>query len=67
VTAAREAFKEVLKSKSRDEAIRHFALMERAQTNLADGKVSMARKDLERVLVEDSSYPGVQEMLDGLS
>jgi hypothetical protein len=67
MTAAREAFKEALKSKSRDGVIRHFALMERARTNIADGKVSMGRKDLERVLAEDSTYPGVQAMLDELS
>jgi tetratricopeptide (TPR) repeat protein len=62
-TAAREAFKEGLKSKTRDAAIRHRALLERAESYKAEGKASMARKDLERVLAEDSNYPGLQEAL----
>jgi len=62
-TAAREAFKEALKSKSRDAAIRHRALAERAETYVAEGKVAMGRKDLERILAEDSSFPGVRERL----
>lgn len=66
LTAAREAFKEALKSKSRDAAIRHFALVERAKTQALDGKKGMARKDLERVLAEDASFPGVRELLDEL-
>lgn len=63
LTAAREALKEALKSKSRDAAIRHFALVGRARTYLADNKGGMATKDLERVLAEDADYPGVQELL----
>lgn len=62
-TAAREAFKEALKSKSRDAAIRHRALVERAQCYVAEGKPAMARKDLERVMAEDSAYPGLLEAL----
>lgn len=62
-TAAREAFKEALKSKSRDAAIRHFALLGRARTYLAENKGGNAKKDLERVLAEDAGYPGVQELL----
>jgi tetratricopeptide (TPR) repeat protein len=65
-TAAREAFKEALKSKSRDAAIRHRALVERAASFVAEGKASLARKDLERVLAEDSNYPGVREALQSL-
>jgi hypothetical protein len=65
--AAREAFKEALKSKSRDSGIRHRALVERARTYLAESKPAMARKDLERVLAEDASVPGVRKMLDELS
>lgn len=65
-TAAREAFKEALKSRTRDGAIRHRALLERAASYAAEGKVSMARKDLERVLAEDSSYPGVRDALESL-
>lgn len=65
-TAAREAFKEALKTKTRDAAIRHRALLERAGSYTTEGKASMARKDLERVLAEDSNYPGVQQALQSL-
>ncbi|HYJ70661.1 MAG TPA: hypothetical protein VEX15_23650 [Nocardioidaceae bacterium] len=65
-TAAREAFKEALKSKSRDARIRHFALVGRTQTYLAEGKASMARQDFERILAEDSNYPSVRETLASL-
>ncbi|WP_454855276.1 DUF4236 domain-containing protein [Promicromonospora soli] len=64
-TAAREAFKEALKSKSRDAGIRHFAMVERAKTYIAEGKWAMARKDLERVLMENANYRGVRELLAG--
>lgn len=61
--AAHEAFKEALRSRSRDAAIRHYALSERATNYIAQGKKGMARKDLERILAEDSSYEGVRERL----
>lgn len=61
--AAREAFKEALKSKSRTAAIRHRAYIERALTYIAQNKNAMARKDLERVLAEDASAPGIAEAL----
>jgi tetratricopeptide (TPR) repeat protein len=64
--AAHEAFKEALRSHSRAAPIRHLALVQRAQNYLAQGKKSQARKDLERVLAEDSSYEGVREQLAGL-
>lgn len=63
-TAAREAFRAALKSRSRDAAIRHFALVERAKSYAAEGKNAMARKDLERVLAEDANHPGVRELVD---
>jgi tetratricopeptide (TPR) repeat protein len=65
--AAHEAFKEALRSRSRSPAIRHLALAERAQNYLAQGKKAMARKDLERILAEDSSYEGVRERLAELA
>jgi tetratricopeptide (TPR) repeat protein len=61
--AAHEALKEALRSRSRASEIRHRALAERAQNFLAQGKKSQARKDLERILAEDSSYEGVREQL----
>jgi tetratricopeptide (TPR) repeat protein len=65
--AAHEALKEALRSRSRAAPIRHMALAERAQNNLAQGKKGMARKDLERILAEDSDYPNVREELAKLS
>jgi tetratricopeptide (TPR) repeat protein len=65
--AAHEAFKEALRSRSRATPIRHMALAQRAQNYLAQGKKSQARKDLERVLAEDSGYEGVREQLAELS
>ena len=65
--AAHEALKEALRSRSRGATIRHHALAERAQNYLAQGKKAMARKDLERILAEDSSYDGVREQLAELA
>jgi tetratricopeptide (TPR) repeat protein len=65
--AAHETLKEALRSRSRAAPIRHHALAERAQNYLAQGKKAMARKDLERILAEDSSYEGVREQLAGLT
>lgn len=61
--AAREAFKEALRIRSRPAEIRHRALLERAQTYLAQNKFAMARKDLEKILAEDSTVPGLREAL----
>ena len=65
--AAHEALKEALRSRSRPPEIRHLGLAERAQNYLAQGKKSMARKDLERILAEDSNYVGVREQLAALT
>lgn len=65
--AAHEAFKTALRSRSRAATIRHHALFERAQNYRAQGKAGMARKDLERILAEDSDYEGVREQLAELS
>jgi tetratricopeptide (TPR) repeat protein len=65
--AAHEALKEALRARSRAGPIRHSALAERAQNYLAQGKKSQARKDLERILAEDSSYEGVREQLAELA
>jgi tetratricopeptide (TPR) repeat protein len=65
--AANEAFKQALRSRSRDAAIRHLALSERATNYAVQGKKGMARKDLERILAEDSSFEGVKERLAELA
>jgi tetratricopeptide (TPR) repeat protein len=64
--AAREAFKEALRSKKRDPVVRHRALLERAKSYLSEGKQGLARKDLERILAEDSDYEGLRELLHEL-
>jgi hypothetical protein len=61
------AFKEALKSKSRDRDIRYLALSERARTYLAENKKAMARKDLERILAENAGYEGVRVRLSELA
>jgi hypothetical protein len=65
--AAHETLKEALRSRSRTPEVRHLALSERAANYAAQGKKAMARKDLERILAEDSTYPGVTEALAALS
>jgi hypothetical protein len=64
--ASLEALKEALRSRKREAAIRHRALMERSATYVAMGKTGMARKDLERIQAEDSKYPGLMEALASL-
>jgi Tfp pilus assembly protein PilF len=53
--AAHQALKEGMRSRSRAAPIRRHALAELAQNYLAQGKRGMARKDLERILAEDSA------------
>jgi lipoprotein NlpI len=38
-------------------------LIERGQTYIAEGKRALGRKDFEKVLAEDSNYPGPREHL----
>lgn len=64
--AAVEALKEALRARSRPAAIRHLALVQRADAYLTLGRRAAARKDLERVLAEDASVPGVVERLDAI-
>ena len=65
--AAQEVLEAALRARSRAPEIQHLALAERAQNYLAQGKKAQARKDLERILAEDSTYEGVREQLDELS
>ena len=64
--AAHETFKEALRSRSRAASVRHLALSERARNYEAQGKKGMARKDLERILAEDSDYHEVRERISAL-
>lgn len=61
--AAREVLKEALRVRSRPAALRHAALITRADTYLAENKVATARRDLEKILAEDAAYPGLQDAL----
>lgn len=61
--AAREALKEALRVRSRPPVLRHLALVARGSTYLAEGKRGMARKDFERVLGEDATYPDIDELI----
>lgn len=64
--ASRQALKAALAPRRRNESLRHLALIERAKTYAAEGKRSAARKDLEKVLSEDASYPSLRELLEDL-
>lgn len=61
--ASRESFKEALRVRSRPAELRQRAMIERALTYLSEGKRAMARKDFEKVLSENSAYPGLREHL----
>lgn len=65
--AAREAFKVAYAARTREPVLRRLALVERGQTYLAEGKTALARKDFEKVLAEDSHYPGLSEHLASLN
>ncbi|MFH5208113.1 DUF4236 domain-containing protein [Antrihabitans spumae] len=65
--AARESFKEALRVRTRSTEVRHRALLERAQVNLAQNRKALARKDIEKVLAEDPHYPGLSTALAGLN
>ncbi len=56
----------MLKTKKRDPVVRHRALLERARTYVSEGKKAQARKDLERIMAEDSDYEGLKEAMDDL-
>ena len=63
LTAAQEVLREALRFPSRAAPVRHRARLERARLYIAQGQPAKARQDLERILAEDSQYPGVREML----
>lgn len=65
--AAHDTFKEALRYPSRSPEVRHLALLERSHNYAAQGKKAQARKDLEHILAEDSSYEGVREQLAELA
>lgn len=64
--AAREAFKEALKSKKRNMIIRHRGHAERALTYMAEGKQSFALKEVEKIMAENPDDEGVKLILSAL-
>lgn len=62
-SAARDCFKHALSSTKRNPIVRHRALIERARCYEAEGKRALARKDLERIMAEDSTYDGLAEAM----
>ena len=63
---ALECFKRALAKKDRSEVMKHRALFERSDNYTRMGKKAMAIKDLEKILVDDSDYPAVDEKLSAL-
>ena len=64
--AALECFKRALAKKDRSQELLHRVRFERAETYIALGKRAMAVKDLEKILVDDPAYEGVEEKLEQL-
>jgi len=65
--ASRASFREALRFKSRHPVVRHRALLERSRCYERERKFAMARKDLERIMADDSDYPGLAEALAELA
>jgi tetratricopeptide (TPR) repeat protein len=65
--AALECFKRAIAKKARSEGVIHRALFERATTYKKLGKKAAAKKDLEKILVDDPKAEGVTEALNALS
>jgi len=64
--AAKEAFKEALKSKKRNMTIRHRGHAERALNYMADGKQAYALKEVEKIMAENPNDEGVKLILSAL-
>ena len=63
LTAAQETLREALRFPSRPATVRHRARLERARLYYTRNQPAKARQDLERILAENSQYPGVSELL----
>jgi tetratricopeptide (TPR) repeat protein len=61
--AAVEVTKEALRYPSRAAGARHRARLERGRAYLDLGQPAKARTEFERVLAEDSAYPGVADLI----
>lgn len=65
--AALETFKEALRYRSRPDQLKELAWFNRAKTYIEAGKPGMARRDLERIMAQNSSYPGLDELMQKTS
>jgi tetratricopeptide (TPR) repeat protein len=61
--AARAALTEALRFPSRPVVLRMMAYVERGQVSLMQGNKAQARADFERLLADNSAYPGLSELL----
>jgi tetratricopeptide (TPR) repeat protein len=64
--AALECFKRAIAKKDRSEGVIHRALYERSLTYAKLGKKAMARKDLEKILVDDPTSKEANEAIEKL-
>lgn len=62
-TAARECIRPLTTQKKLGTALRHMALVLRAQSFAEEGAFAKARMDLEKVMAEESRYPGLKESI----
>ena len=65
-TAAKECIKSLTTSRKLGDDIRHAALALRAEIQAAEGAFGRARADLEKILAENSRYPGLKDALADL-
>ncbi len=61
--AAYSCFAKVIRCTSRNAVVLHRARFERARCYAAQGRYAQARKDLGRIMAEDSDFPGVADAL----
>lgn len=61
--AAIECFKRALANKKNSEEVLHRALYERSQILLKTGKKAAARRDLEKIIVDDPEHEGANKSL----
>lgn len=64
--AAYPCFAKVIRCTSRNDVVLHRARFERARCATAEGHFARARKDLGRIMAEDSDFPGVAAALADL-
>jgi tetratricopeptide (TPR) repeat protein len=64
--AAIECFKRALANKKNSEEVLHRALYERAQSLIKSGKKALARKDLEKILVDNPDHEAAIKSLETL-